>query len=431
MRSRWAVVALVVVVLALVAVLTPAPVGRGGPALGPVRVEFILFALVLAGVAVLHQQTLQVAASGLAVLVAYRLTFTRFDLAHHLVQEWRDLLNLLGLLLGFALLAKHFEATRIPDALPAVLPDGWTGGLWLLVLIAALSSFLDNIAAAMIGGTLARVVFRGKVHVGFLAAIVAASNAGGAGSVVGDTTTTMMWLAGVDPRDVLHAFVGSGAALAVFGVVAARQQHALSPITKDAPPGVRIDRVRLGIVALVLGLAVVANVLIDFPAAGVWVALLLGATVRRTAWGELRGALRGALFLLSLVLCASLMPVDELPAPTRATALGLGFVSAVFDNIPLTKLALEQDHYDWGVLAYAVGFGGSMLWFGSSAGVALAGMFPDGKSVGRWLRDGWHIIPAYVVGFAALCAWPGWQPHPKGVRPRDVAPVSSAAEATR
>src|SRR5437763_4155599 len=32
-------------------------------------------------------------------------------------------------------------------------------------------------------------------------------------------------------------------------------------------------------------------------------------------------------------------------------------LSSVFDNIPLTALALEQGHYDWGALAYAVGFG--------------------------------------------------------------------------
>jgi hypothetical protein len=48
--------------------------------------------------------------------------------------------------------------------------------------------------------------------------------------------------------------------------------------------------------------------------------------------------------------------------------LGLGFLSAVFDNIPLTALALKQDGYDWGFLAFSVGFGGSMIWFGSSSG---------------------------------------------------------------
>jgi Na+/H+ antiporter NhaD/arsenite permease-like protein len=67
------------------------------------------------------------------------------------------------------------------------------------VIVCVLSSFLDNIAAALIGGVMAREVFRKKVHIGYLAAIVAASNAGGAGSVVGDTTTTMMWIAGVSP----------------------------------------------------------------------------------------------------------------------------------------------------------------------------------------------------------------------------------------
>jgi Na+/H+ antiporter NhaD/arsenite permease-like protein len=33
----------------------------------------------------------------------------------------------------------------------------------------------------------------------YLTAVVAAANAGGAGSVIGDTTTTMIWIAGVSP----------------------------------------------------------------------------------------------------------------------------------------------------------------------------------------------------------------------------------------
>jgi len=110
------------------------------------------------------------------------------------------------------------------------------------------------------------------------------------------------------------------------------------------------------------------------------------------------------------VLCASLMPVEHLPAASWVTTLGLGFVSAVFDNIPLTKLALEQGGYDWGMLAYAVGFGGSMIWFGSSAGVAITGLFPEGRSVIDWLRAGWHVALAYLIGFAALLLTLGWRP---------------------
>ena len=76
----------------------------------------------------------------------------------------------------------------------------------------------------------------------------------------------------------------------------------------------------------------------------------------------------------------------------------------MFDNIPLTALALKQDGYDWGMLAYAVGFGGSMIWFGSSAGVALSNMYPQAKSVGSWVVNGWHVTVAYVVGFAFMLA---------------------------
>jgi hypothetical protein len=63
-----------------------------------------------------------------------------------------------------------------------------------------------------------------------------------------------------------------------------------------------------------------------------------------------------------------------------------------------------QGGYDWGFLAYAVGFGGSMIWFGSSAGVALANMYPEAKSVGLWLRHGWHVALAYVIGFFVMLA---------------------------
>jgi hypothetical protein len=62
------------------------------------------------------------------------------------------------------------------------------------------------------------------------------------------------------------------------------------------------------------------------------------------------------------------------------------------------------------VLAYAVGFGGSMIWFGSSAGVAVSNLFPEAKSVGAWVKAGWYVAPAYVAGFAALMLVLGWHP---------------------
>jgi Na+/H+ antiporter NhaD/arsenite permease-like protein len=281
-------------------------------------------------------------------------------------------------------------------------------------------------------------VFRGKVHIGYLAAIVAASNAGGSGSVVGDTTTTMMWIDGVDPLDVLEAFVAAGTAMFIFGIPAAMQQQRYSPIVKGAAPGVRLDWARVAIVAFILVTAIAVNVLVNvkynaysdsfpFIGAGVWAAILLAAPWRKPAWSLLPGAFRGSVFLLSLILCASLMPVEKLPLASWQTALGLGFVSAVFDNIPLTALALKQGGYDWGYLAYGVGFGGSMIWFGSSAGVALAGMYPQARSVGLWLKHGWHVAVAYVVGFFVLLALLGWHPNaPHKTKPVAAAPTPGA-----
>jgi Na+/H+ antiporter NhaD/arsenite permease-like protein len=404
-------------------VIGAAAIGLGVP------VDFVLFGLTLAGVALFHHHTLQVALIGLGVITLYKLGFTGFKtgpgfagLARHMAHEWIILTNLLGLLLGFALLSKHFEDSKIPDELPRILPDSWWGGFWLLAIVFVLSSFLDNIAAALIGGTMARVVFRGRVHIGYLAAIVAASNAGGSGSVVGDTTTTMMWIDGVDPLDVFHAYAAAVVALVVSGLVAARQQQAFAPITKDAHAGIRIDWARVGIVAFILVAAIAANVVANlyFPAvldrfpvigAAVWVAIFVTAALRRPDWSLLPGAFKGTIFLLALVTCASMMPVEKLPPASWQTAFSLGFISAVFDNIPLTALALKQGGYDWGMLAYTVGYGGSMIWFGSSAGVAISNMYPEARSVGRWLQHGWHVAIAYVLGFFVMLATVGWEPH--------------------
>jgi Na+/H+ antiporter NhaD/arsenite permease-like protein len=396
-----------------------------------VPIDFILFALTLLGVALFHRQTLYVALTGLVVITLYKLLFGDFSgvpgthgLLQLLAHEWVTLANLLGLLLGFALLADHFERSGVPALLPHYLPDNWTGGLWLLVIVFVLSSFLDNIAAAMIGGTMAAVLYKRRVHIGFLAAIVAASNAGGSGSVVGDTTTTMMWIQGVSPVVVFEAYVAAVVALAIFGVVAARQQHAFQPMMKENPEGARLHGSRLAIVAIILVSAIAANVFFNLrdpetlqklPVIGlaVWLAIAVTAAWRRPTWSLLPEALRGSIFLLALVMCAAMMPVQHLPAASWQSALGLGFVSAVFDNIPLTALALRQGGYDWGFLAYAVGFGGSMIWFGSSAGVALSNMYPEARSVGAWLKAGWHIAIAYVIGFFALLLIVGWQPDTK------------------
>src|SRR3954453_4480581 len=97
-----------------------AVIAAGCAALG-VPVDFVVFALTLAGVALFHHHTLQVALIGLAVIVLYKLGFTGFKtgpglrrLALPMAHEWVILTHLFGLLLGFALLSNHFEESKVP-----------------------------------------------------------------------------------------------------------------------------------------------------------------------------------------------------------------------------------------------------------------------------------------------------------------------------
>jgi Na+/H+ antiporter NhaD/arsenite permease-like protein len=385
--------------------------------LSDIPLEFVIFGLTLLGVALFHRHTFAVAMIGLtaALLLRYGQTKSISGIAIHFADEWVALANLLFLLLGFAVLSSQFERSKLPEAIPARLPRSWIGGVTLLGIVFCLSAFLDNIAAAIIGGVVARHVYKRGVTPAYLAAIVCSANAGGAGSVIGDTTSTMIWISGVSPFALLPAFLGAAGAFAVFAPLAAISQEKRSPITVSAGDVPHIDWVRAGTVLFALVTLVATNVIAStvFPGLehavpalglGLWVALLASAPVRALDWNVLREAVAGALFLVALVALASLMPVDRLPKPSTESILALGFLSAVFDNIPLTALAIQQGEYDWALLAYSVGFGGSMVWFGSSAGVALTNLYPHSRSVVAWMREGWFVPVAYVVGFLLMTA---------------------------
>lgn len=396
--------------------------------LSSIPVELALFGAILAGLATFHKAALPISVGGAVVIALYKIAITGFaegpgvtGLAHHMLHEAPLLSNLFLLLTGFALLARHFEETHIPAWLPKVLPDDWTGGVALLGAIFVLSAFLDNIAAAIIGATVARTVYSHRVHIGYLAAIVAASNAGGAGSVVGDTTTTMMWIAGISPLLVAKAYFAAFIAFIVFAVPSSLMQQRWQPIQRDPPAGTHIVMSRIWIVLTVLAAAITANVLgnvfapdlmNELPVLGlaVWVTLLAASAVHKPDWNILPETIKGTLFLLALVTAATMMPIEKLPPPSAITTLLLGVLSAGFDNIPLTALAIKQGGYDWGMLAFAVGFGGSMMWFGSSAGVAVCNEHPEARSVVKWLQGGWPVLAGYFSGILAYWVVLDWAP---------------------
>src|SRR5688572_5443919 len=77
--SRWRSSSLTATAAAILLAVCPGyAFAAEGPALFGIPVDFILFALILLGVAVFHHHTLQVALTGLAVIIVYKLGFTGF-----------------------------------------------------------------------------------------------------------------------------------------------------------------------------------------------------------------------------------------------------------------------------------------------------------------------------------------------------------------
>ena len=93
-----------------------------------IPMEFVFFGLTLAAVALAHRHTLRIAIVGFVLIALYKIFFSSFremtgleGFVNHLNHEWVTVANLLGILLGFALLAKKFEQSRLPELLPKYL----------------------------------------------------------------------------------------------------------------------------------------------------------------------------------------------------------------------------------------------------------------------------------------------------------------------
>jgi hypothetical protein len=108
------------------------------PAIFGIPIDFILFGLTLVCVAVFHRHTLHMALAGLFTVALYKILFTGFKMGtglvgfvSHVKQEWIILTNLMCLLLGFAVLSRHFEKSHLTLVLPKYLPhaDRWRIGI--------------------------------------------------------------------------------------------------------------------------------------------------------------------------------------------------------------------------------------------------------------------------------------------------------------
>lgn len=381
----------------------------------PVSVlAFVLFVGMLGGLLVFHHHKIPVVAAGFVALASvflYRHAGDVAALLHHFHDPHREhlLINLALLLPGFALVAYYFEHSGASSGAARI----FKSDLLVLWVVFWLSTILDNIAAAMIGGTIILARYGKDAPFRMIIGTICASNLGGAGSPVGDTTTVMMYIS-QDPKisvqEIFQAFAASIPAMILVSLWAAR--HGVSvpalPEGEEKPE----ERMRWGMVLSLLAVpGLIVGNLYDQPGLGLWAGLGLGLLLGWTPvnFTEIKKALPNTLFLVTLVATAEMLPLEDakpmLNTMSRDTvAVLMGLLSAWFDNIPLTAVCLQLKGFDWGLLAYCVGYGGSAMWFGSSAGVAMGLIFPQVYDTKRWGVPFVVITLTYLVGAACYYA---------------------------
>ncbi|HLA35275.1 MAG TPA: citrate transporter [Rhodocyclaceae bacterium] len=389
-------------------------------------IDFLLFSLMLLGIVLFSKYSLSVALSGFAAITLHRIFADGVNggmglsgWIEHVGSIWVTSANLLGLLTGCAVLTRHVEKSRLPLKLLPHLPQDWKAGPILLMIVYVVSGYFGSIAATLVGVGLIYPIFNFKLHTSYVVGIIVAANAGGAGSVLGNLTTTMIWNEGISPMSMAYSGFATMIVFAIVAALVSPLQHAHSPIVPAVSQKVELAWRRLFIVACVMlaGSGSLVLVKLYFPlqankfpfaALAVWLAIAATSPLALHDWRVMPNAFKGAIFAIALAMSATLMPISMMKIETWHNVFGLGFVSGVFGSIPLTELAIRQGGYDWDFFVYAVGVGGSMVWFGSPAGVALTNLHPEVKNAVHWVKYGWPVLLGYVVGFFLLLFVFGW-----------------------
>ena len=340
-------------------------------------------------------------------------------LLHHLGKTAEILVFLLGAMTiveiidyfdGFATI-KGFIRTNVKVRL-----------LWIFSILAfILSAIIDNLTATIVLITiLQKVIQERNTRLWFAGLIIVAANAGGAWSPIGDVTTTMLWIGKKvsTPELIKYLFIPSVVCMVVPTLIASRYKEFRGTINnKDVG---EIKKSRFGSRMLYLGLGSILFVpffkqITHLPP---YVGMMLSLAVV-AAFAELYSSAKFSLSnidetadnhaihspvhaaLTKIELPSILFFLGILMAVGALESLGLlfnfagdltqaipnmdivvslfGAISAVIDNVPLVAASMGMfsqgpDDPIWHAIAFAAGTGGSMLVFGSAAGVVAMGM---------------------------------------------------------
>jgi Na+/H+ antiporter NhaD/arsenite permease-like protein len=339
-------------------------------------------------------------------------------LLHHLGKTAEILVFLLGAMTiveiidyfnGFATI-KRFIQTRNKVRL-----------LWIFASLAfVLSAIIDNLTATIVLVTiLQKVIHDRNLRLWFAGLIIVTANAGGAWSPIGDVTTTMLWIGKkvTTPELIKYLIVPSLVCMVVPTLIASRYKVFQGEIDSMDD---KVELTPKGPTMLYLGLSSILFVPVFKtvthlpPYVGMMLSLAIVSVFaevysRSKAFVEAKSSSSGThahhnpvhaaltkiempsiLFFLGILMAVAALEslgllfgfAQDLNAaiPNSDIVVAIfGFISAIIDNVPLVAASMGMfsepiDHPIWHAIAFAAGTGGSMVIFGSAAGVVAMGM---------------------------------------------------------
>ncbi len=353
------------------------------------------------------------------------------QLAHNLAEVAQILFFLLGAMTiveivdafgGFSVITNRIQATNKLKL------------LWMISFLTFfMSSVLDNLTTTIVMISLVRkLVDEHKTRLFFAGMIVCAANAGGAWTVIGDVTTTMLWIKDkisvvevmirlFIPSMICFLFPLMLISMFMKGEVQRPRESAEDKLV-NVPPGAKVLIFTVGILGLLL--VPVFKLITHLPPfMGILLSLsvlwIVAEFVRRdfdqvtkTSTHILdilkRVDSSTILFFLGILLAVGSLSqagiltqvaglLDTYVGNQDLIAILIGLLSSVVDNVPLVAAGIEmydfpRDHEFWMFLAYTAGTGGSCLIIGSAAGVAAMGL--------EKINFVWYMI--YITPFALV-----------------------------
>ncbi|MDD3442725.1 sodium:proton antiporter NhaD [Sulfurimonas denitrificans] len=294
-----------------------------------------------------------------------------------------------------------------------------------------LSPVADNLTTALILSTVLITIERNKAS--FLVPgainIVVAANAGGAWSPFGDITTLMAWAAGKAPFvDFLFLFPASIGGYFITAYLLSRfvpeDVPPFDASTEKKPEMMRGAKVVMALGVFTIVCAVLSHQVLHLPA--MW-GMLFGLSLLKLYAYRLKRvynsdfnifhsiakienntllfffgilAAVGALYFVGWLALAAVVYDPSVLGPTWSN-IGVGFLSAIVDNVPVMSAVLkanpEMGIDQWLLVTLTAGIGGSLISFGSAAGVGVMGKLPGIYTFSSHMKYSWTILIGYIV----------------------------------